>query len=42
MIGSLSSIIVLALIANSVCLYLVFMKAELNYNTLETKITDSQ
>ena len=41
-LGGFSSLVVIVLIINSVALYLLFVKTEINYNNLETKITDSQ
>ncbi len=42
LIGSISSLIVIALILNSVALYLLFIKTTTDYSKLETKIADSQ
>lgn len=41
-IGGLSTLIVVVLISNSVLLYMLYLKIDLNYNELETKIADSQ
>ena len=42
MIGGLSTIVIIALIANSVLLYMLFVNSEVNYNNLETKIAEVQ
>ena len=42
MIGGFSSIIIIALIANSVLIYFLFVKVEVNYNSLNSKITEFQ
>jgi len=42
MIGGFSSLVVIILIINSVALYLLFIKTEVNYNNIKTEITDSQ
>jgi S1-C subfamily serine protease len=42
MIGGLITIIIIALIANSVLLYMLFINSEVNYNNLETKIAEVQ
>ena len=42
MVGGASTLIIIALIVNSVALYMLFIKSEINYNSLDTKITDSQ
>jgi serine protease Do len=41
-IGSLSTLVIIVLISNSVMLYMFYVKLNLNYNELETKIADSQ
>jgi len=41
-IGGLSTIVIIALIINSVLLYMLFVKVEVNYNSLDTKITESE
>jgi S1-C subfamily serine protease len=42
MIGSLSSLFIIALIANSVCLYFLFVKVNVEYSELSSKITELQ
>ena len=41
-IGSLTFLIITALIVNSVFLYIMFVKINLNYNGLNSKITENQ
>jgi serine protease Do len=41
-IGSLSSLIIIALVVNSVCLYLLFVKVNVDYSMLNSKISELQ
>ena len=42
LIGSFSSIVIIFMIVNSILLYSLFIKQNLNYNSLNQKITDAQ